>query len=164
MHDTQPAKKRFKPAYGIGIVLLFVAAVLTADYALSGGFYGDFERVSPDAEGRVVVDVSALGNAQVRFFRFLNTGNQEVKFFIGRDKNGTLLVAYDASETDYKRKRGFRHQGDWLVNNKCETALRLTEVNEDLGGCRPIPLKHRVVEGRVILDESDILAGWRYFR
>lgn len=164
MDDNKPAMRRFKPAYGVGIVLVFVAAVLAADYAISGGFYGDFERVSPDAEGRVVVDVSNLQKSQVRFFRFLNTGNQEVKFFVGRDKNGTLQVAYDASETDYKRKRGFTHQGDWLVNNKCETSLRLVEVNEGLGGCRPIPLEHRIVGDQVILDESDILAGWRYFR
>lgn len=156
--------RRFKPAYGVGIVLLFVAAVLAADYTLSGGFYGDFERVSPDAEGRVVIDVSGLEPGNVRFFRFLNTGNQEVKFLVGRDRSGTVHVAYDASETDYKRKRGFRHEGDWLVNNKCETALRLSEVNEGLGGCRPIPLEHRLAGDQLILEESDVLAGWRYFR
>lgn len=156
--------RRFKPAYGVGIVLLFVAAILAADYAISGGFYGDFERVSPDAEGQVVIDVSELGRNEVRFFRFLNTGNQEVKFLVGRDKTGTLQVAYDAAETDYKRKRGFRHDGEWLVNNKCDTALRLTEVNDGSSGCRPIPLEHRVVDDRLILDESDVLAGWRYFR
>ncbi|MDA8015830.1 MAG: DUF2318 domain-containing protein [Thermoanaerobaculia bacterium] len=156
--------RRFKPAYGVGIVLIFVAAILAADYALSGGFYGDFERVAPDSDGRVILDVSELENRQVRFFRFLNTGNQEVKFFVGRDLTGQLQVAFDASETDYKRKRGFRHEGDWLVNNKCDTTLRLSEVNEGLSGCRPVPLKHRLVEGRLILEESDILAGWRYFR
>jgi uncharacterized membrane protein len=164
MDQNQPAMRRFKPAYGIGIVLLFVAAVLAADFAISGGFYGDFERVRPDSDGRVVIDLSGLETNQVRFFRFLNSGNQEVKFLVGRDATGTVQVAFDASETDYKRKRGFSHQDDWLVNNKCETAVRLVEVNAGLGGCRPIPLLHRIQDGRLILEESDILAGWRYFR
>lgn len=164
MDEKQTPMRRFKPVYGIGIVLIFVAAVLAADYAMSGGFYGNFERVRPDSNGRVVIDVSGLEANQVRFFRFLNSGNQEVKFLVGRDKTGTVQVAFDAAETDYKRKRGFRAQDDWLVNNKCETAVRLVEVNEGLGGCRPIPLQHRLEEGRLILEESDILAGWRYFR
>ncbi|MEO1085080.1 MAG: Fe-S-containing protein, partial [Acidobacteriota bacterium] len=73
-------------------------------------------------------------------------------------------VAFDASETDYKRKRGFRHEGEWLVNNKCDTASRLTEVNDGGGGCRPVPLKHRLDGSTLILTETDILAGWRYFR
>jgi uncharacterized membrane protein len=155
---------RFKPVYGITIVLAFMAAVLAADYALSGGLYSDFERVSPDRQGKIVIDISALEPGQVRFFRFLNTGNQEVKFFVGRDANGAVQVAFDASETDYKRKRGFRHEGDWVVNNKCDNATRLAEVNDGGGGCRPIPLDHRLVDGQLILDEKDVLSGWRYFR
>lgn len=156
--------RRFKPLHGLILVLLFAATVLVADLAISGGFYGDFERVAPDAEGRVEIDVSDLQPNQVRFFRFLNTSNQEVKFFVGRDESGEIHVAFDASETDYKRKRGFRHEGEWLVNNKCDTALRLDEVNDGGGGCRPVLLEHRVHDGRVILREEQILAGWRYFR
>ena len=157
--------KRFKPLHGFVIVVLFMGAVLGVDYALSGGFgYGDFERIGPDEQGEVRIDVSALENRQVRFFRFLNAGNQEVKFFVGRDAEGLIHVAFDASTTDYKRKRGFRHEGDWMVNNKCDTAVRLTEVNAGGGGCKPVVLEHRLVGNELILAETDILGGWRYFR
>lgn len=151
--------KRFTPLYGILIVLLFVGAAVSATYLGRSGY----ERISPD-NGAVRIDIGSMAAKEVRFFRFLNTGNQEVKFFVGRDSDGAVQVAFDASETDYKRKRGFRHEGDWMVNNKCDTASRLTEVNEGDGGCRPVPLKHRLDGPTLILTETDILAGWRYFR
>lgn len=154
--------KRFKPVHGLVAVLLFVALVVSADLVLTGS--GGHQRVGPDDRGLVVLDVSDLGPSEVEFYRFLNAGNQEVKFFVGRDSRGTVQVAFDASETDYKRKRGFRHEGDWLVNNKCDTAVLLAEVNASEGGCRPVPLAHRLEGDQLILREADILAGWRYFR
>lgn len=151
--------KRFTPLHGMIVILLFVGVVVYASLDQSS-----FIRVGPDREGMLRLDVSDLEPRTVRFYRFLNHGNQEVKFFVGRDQFGEIQVAFDASETDYKRKRGFTHQGDWMVNNKCETASRLSEINTAEGGCKPVPLQHRLEGDALILAESDILAGWRYFR
>jgi uncharacterized membrane protein len=149
----------------VAVVLLVMGLVLLADWALEGGFErSDYRRVSPDPQGLVRLDVADLRPLQVRFYRFLNSGNQEVKFFVGRDGDGVLQVAFDAAESDYKRKRGFRQDGEWLVNNKCDTALRLAEVNAGAGGCRPVPLPHRLAGNELVLTESEILQGWRYFR
>lgn len=156
--------RRFRPLHGLLLIVLITGLILAADFALSGGHSKTYHRVSPDEQGLVMIDVSDLEPRRLRFFRFLNAGNQEVKFFVGRDENSIVQVAFDASETDYKRKRGFRHEGDWLVNNKCETASRLSEVNTGTGGCRPVPLKHRLDDNQLVLKEADILTGWRYFR
>lgn len=164
MIQNERGMRRFRPIHGFLLIVLTASLILTADFALSGGHSAMHERVSPGPEGLVQIDVSGLGPSQVWYYRFLNAGNQEVKFFVGRDKNGTVRVAFDASETDYKRKRGFRHEGDWVVNNKCDTATRLTEVGSGSGGCRPVPLKHRLSNNHLILKEADILTGWRFFR
>src|SRR5688500_16295661 len=146
------------------LVAFFMAAVLVADWALDGGFRrGEFERVSPDRAGEVRLAVGELAVGEVRFYRFLNPGNQEARFFVGRDRNGELQVAFDAAENDFKRKLGFRHEDGWLVNNKCETALPLEEVNAGTSGCRPAPLRHRLDGQTLVLAESDVLTGWRYF-
>ncbi|MBZ0089374.1 MAG: DUF2318 domain-containing protein, partial [Thermoanaerobaculia bacterium] len=118
----------------------------------------------PDADGRVVVEVGDLAPLEVRFFRFLNRGNQEVLFFVGRDEQGALAVAFDASENDFKRKRGFRVDGAWVVNNKCDTATRLAEVNLGRSGCAPVPLRYRQQGSALVFAENDVLEGWRYFR
>jgi len=157
--------KRFRPIHGLVLVAAFVALVVAADHAFDGGFgRPGFTLVRPDAQGQVVLDVSDLGGSEVRFYRFLNHGNQEVRFLVGRDQEGTLQVGFDASETHSKLGRGFRHEGDWLVDNKCDSAVRLDRVNESGGGCRPVPLAHRLEGDRLVLAEEDILRGWRYFR
>jgi uncharacterized membrane protein len=156
---------RFRPRHGLVLVPFMLGAVLLADFAREGGFGRQrYQRVGPDPRGEVRLDVAALAPAEVRFYRFLNPGNQEVKFFVGRDPEGALQVAFDAAESDFKRKLGFRHEGEWLVNNKCDTAVRLAEVNEGRGGCRPVPLAHRMEQQTLVLAERDILVGWRYFR
>jgi len=156
---------RVRPIHALLVVGLVAVLVGFANWAWDGGLgHAGYERVRPDAQGRLEIDASAIGKSEVRYYRFLNAGNQEVKFFVGRDRHGTLQVAFDASESHAQLGRGFRHEGDWVVDNKCDSASRLENVNEGGHGCRPVPLPHRVEGDRVILAEADVLRGWRYFR
>lgn len=151
---------RFKPIHGLVLVPLFVVAV----FLLAGGFaLARHERVMPDREGIVRIDVSQLPPSEVRFYRFLNRGNQEVKFLVGRDGSGSLQVGFDASETHARVGRGFRQEGEWMVDAKCDTVSRLSELNRGGGGCRPVPLEHSVEGQQLVLREDDILKGWRLF-
>ena len=155
--------KRFRPIHGILLVALLMAAVLGAERLLSAN-RNRYERVAPDPRGEVVVEVGALAPLQIRFFRFLNSGNQEVKFFVARDERGGLQVAFDASDNDFKLRRGFRLDGAWIVNNKCSTSFHVSEINAHPSGCAPVPLRFRAAGDRVVLAENDVLEGWRYFR
>ena len=164
--------RRFKPLHGIFIVALFIALVVCVELALDGRLSAadtrpplgvGYERVSPGSDGMVHISLAGLATLKVRFYRFLNAGNQEVKFFVGRDPAGEVEVAFDADEVCAKAKRGFRQEGEWLVCNKCDKSFRLTETNAGGGGCRPIPLEHRVEGGELLLAEADVLKGWRLF-
>lgn len=156
---------KLRPIHAAILILLFAAGVLIADLALDGNFHrSGYQRVSPDPQGRVVLDVSDLANEEARFFRFLNTGNQEVKFFVGRDSMGHVQVAFEANDICYKTGRGFRHEGDWVTCNKCDKSFQLTGVNAGGGGCKPVPLAHQLNGKQLVLQENDILTGWRYFR
>lgn len=155
---------KFKPIYGVLLVAAVSLLILGADFVYERGLDRPRpERVAVSADGSVHLNVGALGPSQVRFFRYLNAGNQEVLFLVARDPGGNLQVAFDASENDYKLRRGFRQQGDWLINNKCETAVRLEDVNQG-GGCRPVPIRFRLDGDQLVLTESALLEGWRLFR
>ena len=104
--------RRFKPVHGVFVVLVFVGAILAAELALDGRFGGArYERVAPAADGLVRIGLEGLEPRQVRFYRFLNAGNQEVKFFVGRDSEGQVQVGFDASENHATTGRGFSHEG-----------------------------------------------------
>jgi uncharacterized membrane protein len=156
---------RFRPVHGIAVVLVIVAGVVFAEMAYEGNLgRSKVERVTPGPDGAMALDLAGLEPRQVRFYRFLNRSNQEVRFFVGRDPQGIVHVAFDANEICAKTKRGYRHDGEWVVCNKCDKAFRLSEVNAGGGGCKPVPLRHRLDGDRLLLAEADVLQGWRFFR
>jgi len=156
---------RFKPIHGVLIVLLVLGAIWAAEVALEGRLNPQgFTQVSPGPDRQVKIDLADLKPLDVRFYRFLNAGNQEVRFFVGRDGTGQVQVAFDADEQCAKMKRGFRHEGEWMVCNKCDKAFRLSQTNSNGEGCSPIPLRFREEGRELVLAESDILQGWRLFR
>lgn len=155
---------RIRPLHALLFVLLAFGALYGADWLFEGGLrQSNFERVSPGADGQVAIDVAALKDGEVHFYRFLNRANQEVKFFVGRDVQGVVQVGFDASEVCAKRKRGFKADGEWMVCRTCDKSFRLSETNSNPGGCAPLAMAHRLVGSQLILAESDILAGWRLF-
>jgi uncharacterized membrane protein len=147
------------------IVLVFLGLIWGVDTALEGRLKpGGLERVSPGRDGQVRVRVADLKPQEVRFFQFLNPSNQEVQFFVGRDEAGHLQVAFNANEECAKAKRGYRHEGEWLVCNKCDKSFRLSQTNSGGQGCQPIPFRFREEGEQLVLAEADILQGWRLFR
>lgn len=155
---------KVRPLHAVLLVAIVVAGVIAAQYFLDGGAArASYIQVRPDEQGAVTLDVGDLTNGGVRFYRFLNRANQEIDFFVGRDTAGTVQVAFDASEVCMKKRRGFRHEGEWMVCNFCDKAFRLREVNADAGGCAPVALKHRVDGTKLLLTENDLLTGWRLF-
>jgi uncharacterized membrane protein len=154
---------RFRPLHAVVVVTVVLGAMVGAERLLSGN-NNRYERVASDPSGNVVIETASIKPLEVRFYRFLNRGNQEVRFLVGRDERGVVQVAFDASENEFKAKRGFHAEDGWIVNNKDSLSFQLSEINDHPSGCAPVPLAHRVDGSRLILAENDILNGWRYFR
>jgi uncharacterized membrane protein len=155
---------RLRPIHGIIVVVLVIAGTVAAQYFFEGGAAkASYIQVRPDAQGGLAIEAADLAAGNVRYYRFLNHANQEIDFFVGRDAGGGIQVGFDASEVCMKKRRGFRHEGEWMVCNFCDKAFHLKDVNADGGGCAPVALKHSVQGSRVLLTENDVLAGWRLF-
>lgn len=155
---------RFRPVHGVVLVVVFMTLFLVVNYAHEGGFEKGFQRIGPDPDGNVRIDVGDLEAGDLRFYRFLNPSNQEVKLFVGRDRSGEIHVGFDANEICFKRKRGYDYAGGWLTCRVCEKSFRLEEVNDNRGGCAPVAVRHQLEGDQVVLAESAVLEGWRFFR
>jgi len=163
--STAPAGTwRFRPLHGVLLVVVLFAVVLATQFVWEGGLTRPKYLTAPRvAQGVMQLDVADLGRSSVRFYSYLSPANQEVRFLVARDSAGEIQTAFDAAESDFKLRRGFRQEGDWIVNNKCGTSCKLADIATG-GGCRPIPFAHRVAGNTLVLAENDLLAGWRYFR
>ncbi len=156
---------KLRPIHAIAFVGAVATLLLAADHFVRGRrSYSAYERIGPDADGVVRIDVGDLKRLEVRFYRFLNAGNQEVRFLAGRDEEGALQVGFDANDSHYKTDRGFSYQDGWITDNNCETTTRLSTINHGGRGCKPVAVKHRVDGDMLLIAEADMLAGWRYFR
>ena len=156
--------RRFKPVHGVLVVLLFLGAVWAAESVLEGRLNpSGFRTVKPGRDGAVRVSLAGLGDNDVRFYQFLNAGNQEVRFFVAKDGQGQVQVAFDANETCAKSKRGFRHEGEWMVCNKCDKSFRISEISSGGEGCTPVPVRHQVQGDELLMAENDVVSGWRLF-
>lgn len=157
--------KKLTPVSAVLILAVFVAVVLATDQLSRGGFGGpSYQRVGPGNDGLVRLAIGDLGRLEVRFYRFLNSGNQEVEFLVGRDEEGVVQVGFNANESHFKLRRGFSYQDGWIVDNKCETTVRLSAINRGGAGCKPAAIKHRVEGDKLVITEEDMLRGWQYFR
>ena len=154
---------KLTPRTALALVVGFAALVLGIE-VVSGSHGHRFERIRPDPDGVVRIDVGEFENLDVQFYRFLNAGNQEVEFLVGRDRHGEIQVGFNSNDNHAKTRRGFSYQDGWIIDNKCETTTRLSAINQGGGGCKPTAVDHRVEGDELVLLESDILKGWRYFR
>ena len=156
---------KLKPIHALIAISLFMVLIMVADqFARGRRAYSEFERVRPEPDGVVRIGVGDLERLEVRFYRFLNAGNQEVRFLVGRDDQDVVQVGFDANDTHYKTRRGFSYQDGWIIDNKCETTSKLSAINEGGRGCKPVAIKHRIEGDTLLIAEDDMLAGWRYFR
>lgn len=157
--------KTFRPVHGIAVVIAFSLLMWLASYALEGGLRrSGHQRVAPQRDGTVRIDITGQDPLQVRFFRFLNPANQEVEFFVARDAAGDFQVAFDANEVCFKHDRGYREEGEWVVCNWCDKAFRIDAINQGGGGCKPVPLDFQLQNKEMVIAEAEILKGWRFFR
>ncbi len=158
--------RRFKPLHGILIVLAVMGAVWGAQAALDSRLNpSGFIQISPDRQGVVKIGLADLKPREVRFYRFLNSGNQEVHFLVGRDSAGRRAGRLRRQRDLRQARAGLPARGRLAgVQQVRQVASAWREVNAGGGGCKPVPLKHRIEGDQLVLAEADILQGWRLFR
>ena len=74
-----------------------------------------------------------------------------------------VRAAFDACDTCYRAKLGYRQQGDVMLCNKCQRSFRSVDINVLQGGCNPAPLERAVVGDQVVITAAALALGTDYF-
>lgn len=161
---TQPAgARRVTPTTigGIAIVVLSVALVYmiasgTAESANPAGAAG------PPGQD-ISLDAAQFEDGVARFYTHTTADGRPVRFFVMKSADGVIRAAFDACDTCYREKKGYKQQGTDMICNNCNRSFRSVDINVLQGGCNPAPLDRSVSNGRVLLTATALSAGVGYF-
>lgn len=144
----------------VGMVFILLT---TSQFAFASNFTIPATTVQPQ-NGVFSFPVSEFQDGKARHFNFRVSPNQSIRFFIIKSSDGVVRAAFDACEVCYRAKKGYAQQGDFMVCLNCGMKFRSVKVNEVTGGCNPSALTRTVKDGKVIINQQDLLVGAKYFQ
>jgi len=140
-----------------GVLVCVVAARRDRAAAGSGG-----TRIGQPGSD-VSLPVALFADGAARFYRYTTAAGHEIRFFVMKSADGVIRAAFDACDTCYRDRLGYRQQGDHMVCRKCGRAFRSVDINILQGGCNPSPLRRTIDGGQIVLTASALEAGAVYF-
>jgi uncharacterized membrane protein len=168
--DTCKAAKRRSASKGrtlllVTVAFLMVIAGLPSFFVTGSGktlFLATAQAAKNDPVTQVSYPVSRFDNGKARFYKYKD-GKITIKYFILKSSDGVIRAAFDACDVCWKRGKGYKQKGDYMVCVNCKRKFASVLVNEVKGGCNPAPLTRAIVGDQVVIKVSDILEGKGFF-
>ena len=111
----------------------------------------------------VSLPVSDFPDDTAKFYRYTTTAGRQIRFFVMRSADGVIRAAFDACDTCWEQRKGYRQEGDDMVCNNCGRHFPSTSINTVQGGCNPAPIERTITGNRVTLSASALASGVAYF-
>jgi uncharacterized membrane protein len=112
---------------------------------------------------RVKIRLADVNNGAVHFFTYKH-GEKNINFFVRTDGTGKLQAHFDACYSCFKYKLGYVREGNEMVCIACRIGYDLDDVVWDyVGACAPINLKSRIVGDHLVIKQSRLEKGQRFF-
>ena len=160
---NQFAKQEKKSGKGIWVVVAVacVGAFLAVTFIVNPASTDSGKFVNA-TNGNISIPVASVSDGKAHYFSY-DADGKTVDYFLLESKDGQIRAALDACDVCYKSLKGYRQEGDFMVCNNCGQKFRSDQINIIKGGCNPAPLTREVVNGQVVLMESELRSGVSYF-
>jgi uncharacterized membrane protein len=146
-----------------GLVLLVISAAIV----IVGGLLYSQRSMEPESvaasHGEIVYPIGQFEDGKAKHFKFKTHEGITISYFVVRSSDGVIRAAFDACDVCWPAGQGYYQEGDFMVCRNCGQRFVSDKINEIRGGCNPAPLKRRVVDGHLIIEERDLLEGKAYF-
>ncbi len=107
-------------------------------------------------------DISIFSDGKAKYFQY-RYGNLNIRYFILKSSDGVIRAAFDACDVCWPAGKGYYQKDDKMICRNCGKRFASRLVNEIRGGCNPAPLNRKIVDGRVVINVTDIIRGAGYF-
>ena len=111
-------------------------------------------------EGQVTIPKKTIYDGDLHRFEAEENG-VAVRFWLYQKPDGSIASVLDACEIC--GAVGFYKSAHGVVCKNCAAPINPQSVGM-AGGCNPIPLKAKETDDSIIISETDVVAGSRYFR
>lgn len=112
--------------------------------------------------GAIRLPVATLDDGLAHFYTLMVQG-RPVEFFVLKDESGTVRAALNACDVCYPAKKGYHQEGNDMVCNNCGRRFPINQIGLIRGGCNPSPLNPAVDGSSVVIQESELTAGFSMF-
>ena len=143
-------------------LILMLGTIFFAAQA-NAAFFGKGVEDVTAKDGKIIIDASKLNTAQAWHYRY-REGGKVVKFFIVRDKQGTLRTAIDACEQCWRAGKGYKMTDDgFMLCVNCGMKFALNRIGAVAGGCNPHPFQYTVEGNSIVIVTQELMQGIGYF-
>ena len=154
-----PARPRVKFMY----IIFAIAFVIIA--AAGSTYFKKSEPATPAVQyrsGEIAHPLTRFADGRAHHFEYKANGST-IRYFILKSGDGVIRAAFDACEVCWTEDKGYYQDEDFMVCTSCSRRFASARINEEKGGCNPVPLKRIVKEDRLVIKVQDIMEGLRYF-
>ena len=93
-----------------------------------------------------IIDVSKLKPEIPQFFTY-HFQDKNISFFV-INLNGRIVSFFDACASCYKHKQGYRCEDGGVTCQYCGMRFPIYKLEKGLGGCYPVRLEGRTIDGK----------------
>ncbi|MBL0158903.1 MAG: DUF2318 domain-containing protein [Bryobacterales bacterium] len=146
---------------------LLIAVLGVGGYFAAGNLNGQASQAKPisavPGPSAVKIPIAELDGGKAKFFDYKTADNRNIRFFAIKSSDGVYRAALDACDVCWEAKKGYVQDGDDMVCRKCGRHFHSAKINDVTGGCNPVPLTRKVVDGHLVIAASDLETGKSYF-
>lgn len=120
-------------------------------------------RLLPNADGLIKVKIDYVKDGKLHRFSYVTDDGHIIRFFmINLYKDHTKIgVVFDACVMCGGEK-GYIQKGNEVICLACNVRIFVPSIGKS-GGCNPIPLKHKIQDGEIIISVKDLETEKDYF-
>lgn len=147
------------------VVLIIVVGVVLMNSMQSKNDTVYNDSVVDSTGQNVKVPMSDLSDSNFHFYSYDSSGTT-IKYFVVKDKSGSVHTAFDACNVCYQAKKGYEQSGDSARCRNCGKTFSVSDIGtkNTAGGCWPGFLPHTLSGDSIVIKTSDLETGKYLFQ
>jgi len=119
------------------------------------------EPISLDNNGLIVIPLTKVNDGNLHRFGYETRDGTIVRFIIIKKSENAYGVGLDAC--DICGASGYYQRGDQVVCSLCDVVMNIATIGFP-GGCNPVPLKFKVIDGNIVIKPNYLEAEKNRFK